>query len=86
MSTANGYARPDILVSTEWVAAHLIPSSLHLVTDLPRQTPPSPRASTITPKTPWWMAGAAVIVPHHRVATRQPVGYTLSEPRNPLAA
>ena len=31
MSTNNGYARPDVLVSTEWVAAHLDDASIRLV-------------------------------------------------------
>jgi len=31
MSTNNGYARPDVLVSTEWVAAHLNDPSIRFV-------------------------------------------------------
>ncbi len=31
MTTANGYARPDVLVSTDWVAAHLSDPSIRLV-------------------------------------------------------
>ena len=31
MSTNNDYARPDVLVSTEWVAAHLDDPSIRLV-------------------------------------------------------